>query len=90
MSKFKIESRPTVDENALHAFAEAADNRSMSYADQPKEKATEAFLLRLTPTQARMLDAVFQQSTIKSKQKLVTSILMPNLEEQFNNLQGKP
>lgn len=90
MNKFKVLTKKTVDERALAAFSDAADTHSIEPAGvkKTKERATESFLLRLTPSQVLMFDYVFQNTNVKSKQKLVESILIPALEEMQKKLKG--
>ncbi len=92
-SKFKVQTspKPRVDERALAAFSAGAETHSAAPApaaspatpDRKRaERATESFLLRLTPSQMETLNFVFERSTVKSKQKLVESILIPELIRQ--------
>jgi hypothetical protein len=91
MSKFKVTPKPTVNEQALENFSAGADQYAgksqpaATVAEKP-EKPTETFLLRLTPTQMTLLNLVYERTNVKSKQKLVESILMPALEEMAKNL----
>ena len=92
-SKFKVQTspKPRVDERALAAFSAGAETHSAApiSADSPVapsvvtgRKRSESFLLRLTPSQMETLNFVFERSTVKSKQKLVESILIPELVRQ--------
>ena len=96
-SKFKVQTspKPRVDERALAAFSAGANTHSAAPVPAASpvapsvvagrkrpERATESFLLRLTPSQMETLNFVFERSTVKSKQKLVESILIPELVRQ--------
>lgn len=91
MNKFKVATKKAVDEQALAAFSDAAEAHSTEPVAplKTKERATESFLLRLTPNQVQMLDYVFQNTNVKSKQKLVESILIPELEAMQRRLQNQ-
>jgi hypothetical protein len=91
MNKFKVATKKAVDEQALAAFSDAAETHSIEPVAtlKTKERATESFLLRLTPSQVKMLDYVFQNTNVKSKQKLVESILIPELEAMQRRLQNQ-
>ena len=91
MNRFKVATKKTVDEQALSAFSDAAEAHSIEPVPslKTKERATESFLLRLTPSQVKMLDYVFQNTNVKSKQKLVESILIPELEAMQRQLQNQ-
>ena len=86
MNKFKVMTKKT-----LAAFSDAAEAHSIEPVvdHQAKERATESFLLRLTPSQVKMLDYVFQNTNVKSKQKLVESVLIPELEAMQRTLQNQ-
>ena len=53
------------------------------------EKAILGFNLRLTPSQMELINWVFERSTHKSKQKLIESILFPELERRRHELQER-
>lgn len=92
MNKFKVVTKKAVDERALAEFSEAADAHSIDPAggsSKTKERATESFLIRLTPSQVLMFDYVFLNTNVKSKQKLLESILIPALEEMQEELKSK-
>ena len=90
-SRFKVTAPKPVDEKALAAFAAGADSRAPAVAAAPAadEKATLGFNLRLTPSQMELINYVFERSTHKSKQKLIESILFPELERRREELQGQ-
>jgi hypothetical protein len=90
-SRFKVSAPKPVDEKALAAFAAGADSRAPAVAVAPgaDEKATLGFNLRLTPSQMELINWVFERSTHKSKQKLIESILFPELERRRHELQER-
>jgi hypothetical protein len=72
-----------VDEAALAAFSAGAETRSTEVpVTSKRERATESVLLRLTPTQIELINFVFEHTNIKSRQKLIESILLPELERR--------
>ena len=92
-SRFKVNAqKPPVNEQALAAFAAGADSRSPGSphvavaVPSADEKATLGFNLRLTASQMELINWVFERSTHKSKQKLIESILFPELERRRQEL----
>ena len=70
------------EQPAVAALARAPIAPGQQARTERAEKATESFLLRLTPSQMETLDFVFQETNVKSRQKLVESILIPELERR--------
>ncbi|WP_220789488.1 hypothetical protein [Craterilacuibacter sinensis] len=56
--------------------------------DQGGGKMSEAVLFRCTPAVFQELDFVFKHSTAKSKQKLIESILLPQLKAMAKEIKG--
>lgn len=56
--------------------------------DQGGGKLSEAVLFRCTPAVFQELDFVFKHSTAKSKQKLLESILLPQLKAMAKEIKG--
>ena len=95
-SRFKVNApKPPVNEQALAAFAAGADSRAsgsphaVAAVPTTDEKSTFGFNLRLTPSQMELINWVFERSTHKSKQKLIESILFPELERRRRELRER-
>lgn len=56
--------------------------------DQGGGKLSEAVLFRCTPAVFQEIDFVFKNSTAKSKQKLLESILLPQLKAMAKEIKG--
>lgn len=56
--------------------------------DQGGGKLSEAVLFRCTPAVFQELDFVFKHTTAKSKQKLLESILLPQLKAMAKEIKG--
>ena len=86
---FKI--KPKVDKPALDALIqERTALAPTESAEQTGSASGSGIIFRMTAETAQLLDFVYQKSTIKSKQKLLEAIILPELKRQAEKIkQGK-
>ena len=84
-----------VDEGALRSFAAAADEHSteppVSAAAVPTQegKPTESILFRCTKATMDEFNFVYENTNVKSKQKLLDSIILPELRRRAEAIRAK-
>ena len=84
---FKIE-RKQPGSNAVREFAERAPTRPAHQESEPPQSKTytTGTIFRMSQEDADLLDFVFVNSTAKSKQKLLESIILPALQRQADTI----
>ncbi|HYD81871.1 MAG TPA: hypothetical protein VEC06_18880 [Paucimonas sp.] len=97
MSGFKVPmSRKHVDQGALAAFSAGADDHSAEASlppVAPKDqagigRATESLLFRLTKVDLEEFNFVFENTNVKSKQKLLEAIILPEIRRRAAKIRG--
>lgn len=98
MSAFKVNpTKKPVDPQALAAFTAGAEVHQptarppSSTAPSPAdgERQTESILFRLTKAQLADFNFVFENTNIKSKQKLLEAIILPEIRRRVEALKGE-
>lgn len=91
--------KPPVDPAALAAFAEGADTHTTAPVApavaapigrvEQEGKLTESMLFRCSKKTADEFAFVYENTNVKSKQKLLESILLPEIERRAAEIRSK-
>lgn len=91
--------RPPVDPEALAAFAEGADTHTTAPVApaaaapigkvEQEGKLTESMLFRCSKATSDEFAFVYENTNVKSKQKLLESILLPEIQRRAAEIRSK-